>query len=152
MKIISHRANLNGPNASTENSIPAINVALYHGFDVEIDVRIVDGQILFGHDIPQYVCPEKLLISIIEKSWFHCKNLEAMLYLPNKFPGIKYFWHQKDDFTLTSNGYIWTYPGQPITKKSILVLPENLDYQELKKHLSQDPYAICSDWPYQYVN
>ena len=25
---------------------------------------------------------------------------------------LNYFWHQTDDFTLTSHGYIWTYPGK----------------------------------------
>lgn len=38
MKIISHRGNLNGRNVFTENSVESINLALKHGFDVEIDV------------------------------------------------------------------------------------------------------------------
>ena len=24
---------------------------------------------------------------------------------------FNYFWHQNDKFTLTSKGYIWTFPG-----------------------------------------
>lgn len=151
MRVIAHRANLNGPDKENENSPAQILRAIDSGFDVEIDVRIIEGQILFGHDYPQYICPEKLLISVIEKSWFHCKNLEAMIYLPSRFPGIKYFWHQSDDFTLTSNGYIWTYPGQKITKKSILVLPETLDLEELNEYWAQDPYAVCTDWPKSYA-
>jgi hypothetical protein len=34
------------------------------------------------------------------------------------------FWHQNDDFTLTSKNYIWTYPGQPYTASSVIVMPE----------------------------
>ena len=37
---------------------------------------------------------------------------------------IHYFWHQNDDITLTSKGYIWAYPGKQPIKNSIAVLPE----------------------------
>lgn len=151
MRVIAHRANIGGPNSRTENSPAQILRAIEQGFDVEIDTRVIDGQIFFGHDYPQYECPESLIIRIIEKGWFHCKNLEAMTYLSKHFPGIKYFWHQSDDFTLTSNGFIWTYPGQKITNKSVLVLPENIDPFILQEMWAQNPHAVCSDWPEKYV-
>lgn len=147
MRIIAHRANTDGPNPDTENSINQILTAIEQGFDVEIDTWVIDGKIYFGHDAPKYECSERVLFSIIEKSWFHCKNLQAMIFLPQKFPGIKYFWHQTDDYTITSNGYIWTYPGKKITSKSIMVLPELLDNKELNEVYTQNPYAICTDWP-----
>jgi hypothetical protein len=25
-----------------------------------------------------------------------------------------YFWHQEDDYTITSKGFIWVYPGKPL--------------------------------------
>lgn len=31
------------------------------------------------------------------------------------------FWHQEDDYALTSSGYIWTYPDKLLTDKSIIV-------------------------------
>ena len=34
------------------------------------------------------------------------------------------FEHQEDDVTLTSEGYIWTYPNKQLTDNSIAVLPE----------------------------
>ena len=43
MKIIAHRANLNGPNINDENQISSINKCIDLGFDVEIDVRLVKG-------------------------------------------------------------------------------------------------------------
>jgi hypothetical protein len=49
------------------------------------------------------------------------------------------FWHQKDDVTLTSQGYIWAYPGKQPLKNSIAVLPErnNDDTSQCS--------GICSD-------
>ena len=37
---------------------------------------------------------------------------------------LNYFWHQKDDVTLTSKGWIWAYPGKQPIKGSIAVMPE----------------------------
>jgi hypothetical protein len=59
----------------------------------------------------------------------------------------KYFWHQNDDITLTSNGYLWTYPGKKLTDKSIVVLPEFNFYN--KKDLKKC-YGICSDFILNY--
>ena len=56
---------------------------------------------------------------------------------------MKYFWHQKDDVTLTSNNYLWTYPGKKITNKSIVVLPEQVKYSEEELH---NCYGVCSDY------
>jgi hypothetical protein len=68
---------------------------------------------------------------------------------PNEFtfidfqPELKFFWHQSDDFTLTSNGYLWTYPGKPTGPNSIKV-DLNLDNHELM----YDPAGICTDYPF----
>ncbi|NBO78762.1 MAG: hypothetical protein EBV27_03855 [Actinobacteria bacterium] len=61
MRIIAHRANINGPDKDNENSPAQILRAIDSGFDVEIDVRIVDGQILFGHEVMTYhnMCVQK---------------------------------------------------------------------------------------------
>ena len=52
------------------------------------------------------------------------------------------FWHQQDDYTITSKGFIWAYPSKKLTKNSIAVLPESSNYtlDELK-----NSYGICSD-------
>jgi hypothetical protein len=57
-----------------------------------------------------------------------------------------------DDYTITSKGYFWTYPGKKISKNSIIVLPENIDQLELEYMIKQSPYAICTDWPHLYEN
>ena len=51
---------------------------------------------------------------------------------------IHCFWHQEDDVTLTSEGYMWTYPGKELTTNSIAVLPE----EEIEVEVA----GICSDY------
>ena len=54
MKLISHRGNINGPNKEQENHPDYITSALKQGYDVEVDVWLIDGNIVLGHDEPQY--------------------------------------------------------------------------------------------------
>jgi hypothetical protein len=75
--------------------------------------------------------------------WIHAKNLDA-LYVLQANPVLNYFWHQEDDFTLTSQGDIWTYPGKPLTKNSIMVMPEWNDPKF--ENLNLDCLGICSDY------
>ena len=143
MKIISHRGNLNGRNISTENSIPAINVALYHGLDVEIDVWYKNNNWYLGHDKPQYLVNLSFLEN--KKLWCHAKNLDALnLMIKNK--KIHSFWHQNDDFTLTSKNYIWTYPNKNTGSNSIIVLKNSKD------KIPKKCFGICTDFALSYIN
>lgn len=137
---ISHRGNLSGRDLQWENSPAYLMHAIASGFDVEVDVWVVNGTISFGHDAPTWKdISEDFLLSIGSKAWFHCKNLEALHFFNKNFPQLAYFWHQTDDYTLTSNGFIWTYPGKQTTDRSILV--------SLGKDFPKGNfYAICSDY------
>lgn len=138
---ISHRGNINGPDIEKENSIEQIFIAIGKGFDVEVDVWVIDGVIFFGHDYPKYLIDDFIIEKIKDSVWFHCKNLEALTYFGKQDGGYRYFWHQSDDFTLTSNNYIWTYPLKEIDGLSILVdldLTSGFEYDKL--------YGICSDY------
>ena len=121
MKLISHRGNIHGKEPLQENHPWHIKKALNKGYDVEIDVWFDNGWWL-GHDNPQH----KISIDYLNDSrfWIHCKNLKALAYLQNT--RLNYFWHDTDQYTLTSNGWIWSYPGSPIIAgtQSIAVLPE----------------------------
>ena len=140
MKFISHRGNLDGPMKEFENHPDYINDAIKKGFDVEIDVRVKNESFYLGHDFPTYKIDEKFLIN--NKLWCHAKDLDAM----NKLSKIKchFFWHQEDDVTITSKGYLWTFPGKKIFKKSICVLPEKTNYKNFAC------YGICSDYILKY--
>tara|TARA_X000000368_G_C22726316_1_gene577500 strand:- start:158 stop:595 length:438 start_codon:yes stop_codon:yes gene_type:complete len=142
MLYISHRGNLNGINPKQENKPSYIFDALERSFDVEVDVWFVKGKFYLGHDEPKDLIDDKFLK--IKKLWFHSKNIEALYELTKL--NVKCFWHQNDDVTLTSNGFIWTYPGKPLTEKSICVLPE------LNNIKTFNCAGICSDFILDYYN
>jgi len=136
MILISHRGNLLGPDANTENNPAQVNKALDLGFEVEIDVWNINGDWFLGHDNPQY--PIEPIFLRNTALWCHAKNLEALDLMTRM--GVHCFWHQTDDYTLTSSGFLWTYPGKPYTSRSIAVKPEKItDNVKLC-------YGVCSDW------
>jgi hypothetical protein len=137
---ISHRGNLSGP-SPRENHPFYIEEAIFAGFDVEVDIYLVDNQLWLGHDKPQYLTSKTFIDRYKDSLWIHCKNLEALEYFVNLKENYKYFWHEEDSYTLTSNGLIWTYPGKPITDKSIIVLRG----QDVSPSY-QVAFGICSDY------
>jgi hypothetical protein len=145
MILISHRGNLSGKNEELENSPEYIMNALNYGFNVEVDVWYTDERFYLGHDNPQFEIDPSFLED--ERIWCHAKNLGALYeMLLNK--KIHSFWHQSDDYTLTSNNIIWAYPKKELTKKSICVLPELFNYT--KEELSFC-FGICSDYIQEYL-
>ena len=122
-----------------------IDAALKMGFDVEVDVWYHDGDLYLGHDEPKYRMPS--YYKNHKNLWYHAKNVEALEYLINYKLTVetKYFWHQEDDYTLTSNQKIWTYPGKKLMRGAIAVMPE----QSYEGNL-WDCYAICTDYIMKY--
>lgn len=140
---ISHRGNIEGPNPSEENKIDYILEVINHtSFDVEVDVWWVDGKFYLGHDEPVELLPTDWFYS--QRFWFHAKNVEALKQL-GRLHQIKYFWHQEDDYTLTSNRKIWTYPGKRLIEGSIAVVPEIAYDGDL-----WNCHAICTDYVIKY--
>lgn len=126
-----------------ENSPDYLLEAIALGFDVEVDVWVLGELIYLGHSSPEYLVDENFLLEIASVGWFHCKNLEALEFFSCRGDLYTYFWHQEDDFTLTSNNYIWTYPGKNYGSRSIIVdLSESYSYSE------GDIYAVCADYLY----
>ena len=138
MILIAHRGNTNGVKPAEENKPEYIISAVNNGYHVEIDVWFIDGEYLLGHDEPLYRVDEVFLEN--KKFWCHAKNLQALeMMLGNG--NIHCFWHQSDDFVLTSNGYIWTQPGKPCGTNSICVLPSGSEFKRGKF----SPAGICAD-------
>jgi hypothetical protein len=144
MKLISHRGNLIGPNSERENSPLYLQEALDKGFDVEVDLWLIDDKLYLGHDEPQYLIGHSWLTQFLYRLWVHCKNPEAIVYLQENYPQINYFWHQEDTLTLTSKKYIWVYPGKQPIKDSIAVMPEIYN-DDISQCL-----GICSDYIQNY--
>jgi hypothetical protein len=152
MKLIAHRGNVSGANPELENSPQQIDYCIMKGFDVEIDVWYIDRKFYLGHDTYQYEVSLSYLSERSKYLWMHCKNLLALREFQHTW--FNYFWHQKDDYTLTSLGYIWTYPGLNYFTNSRQVL---LDFSEmsdkkLEYYESLGVYGLCSDYVnYKYL-
>ncbi len=153
MKLIAHRGNIDGSYPMYENSPEYIDVAISKGYDVEIDLWRKDNSNFLGHDKGIYKVSLSWLLERHDKLWIHCKNLDALWYFNqpdhNLHYNTNYFWHQYDDFTLTSRGFIWTYPSKPLTSNSIVVLPEvdNLDKMDwFSPFINSGCVGVCSDF------
>ena len=144
MIIISHRGNRFGPDETRENSPSFIDEAIAKGFSVEIDLRLVGDELYLGHDGPQYDIDLDWLQSRRTLLWIHAKNREAFEYCLKH--NLHTFFHDKDDYTMTSWGYVWAYPGKlPVGSLCIGVMPEHhfLPDDTLKMSF----LGICTDFP-----
>ena len=134
---IAHRGNTNGPNKEYENKPSYILQALEKGYHAEIDVWLINDRIFLGHDTPEH--PVGIEFIRNKSLWCHCKNIDALRLL--LYNDIRCFFHEDDEATLTSDGYIWTYPGSKLTNKSICVMPEKNNW-DIPSHV----FGICSDY------
>ena len=144
MLLISHRGNTDGPSPE-ENKPIQIEKVIKKGFNVEVDLWCQDDSLFLGHDKPEYKINFKWLLSYKDKLWIHCKNLYALEKMLDT--NLNYFWHQEDDFTLTSHRFIWTFPNKLLSEKSIAVMPENSNYshEDIEKCA-----GICTDYVFRY--
>ena len=142
--IISHRGNLTGANPDKENHPDYIRTAMNLGYSVELDVWFIDGNYVLGHDKPQYEV-DYTFIKYSSHLWCHAKNVEALKELLRV--SVQCFWHQDDDYTVTSKGFIWVYPGKKLVKNCIAVLPETAHYSDDGLKACR---GICTDYPIRY--
>lgn len=145
MILISHRGNLNGRMVDLENTPEYIDLAISKGFDVEIDVWLVDGKIYLGHDSPETEITKSFLSERKDRLWVHCKNVDMVSFLNLEKELFNFFWHENDTLTLTSKGYIWAYPGKQPIKNSVAVLPE------ITQDLVTSCVGVCSDFIFKYL-
>ena len=148
MKYIAHRGLFQGPDKERENSPEQIILALNKRYDCEIDVWRIRNEWWLGHDAPTYKIDEAFLGK--HGLWIHCKNLDALYELSIRTLQYVYFWHQEDDFTLTSNQFIWTYPGKHLSNNSIAVVPER-DAKSWEYAKSVSIYGVCTDYVEKFI-
>lgn len=140
MILIAHRGNRDGPDNLKENTVSYLSRAMDKGYDVEVDVWSVRGLWYLGHDGPEHKINVQFLQN--EHVWCHAKNIPTLVDL--LAAGCHCFFHDKDDATLTSKGFIWTYPGKILTERSVAVLPE------LHNSVVNGAYGVCSDFVDRY--
>lgn len=143
MKYIAHRGLFQGPNPDLENRPEQIDLAIANGFECEVDMWKYNNLLFLGHNEGKYNVP----FSFVLKTglWIHAKNHAALEWLSTNTQGVKYFWHERDEYTLTSSGHIWSYPGKELTTKTVMLMPEWND-PELVNDYNVDCFGICSDW------
>ena len=141
MLLISHRGNTSVANPSKENHPDYIMETLNKEYMVEVDVWFIENKLYLGHDEPLYDLNSKILDN--KNILFHAKNYDALNELKNL--NLHYFWHQNDDYTITSKGLIWVYPGKKYSQDSIVVLPELFT-----KDLKLNCFGVCSDFIENY--
>jgi hypothetical protein len=152
MMLISHRGNINGRNIDRENTVSYIQEALSEGYHVEVDIWLVGKKWYLGHDAPMVQVNEEFLLERNQTPslWLHCKNIEALSRLTwyRDYKGFpNFFTHDTDPYTITSNGFIWVYPGKPLCERSICVLPERASYSTEELTVC---CGICSDFIIRY--
>ena len=119
----------------------------------EIDVRYIvnesgDGGWWLGHDTPDY----KVTLDFLKHPLLicHAKNSEAFVRLLKE--GIHCFWHQDDDYTLTSNKWIWAYPGKD-SSHGIAVMPESAHGSDPKDwtSITKQTKGVCTDYVQRFL-
>jgi hypothetical protein len=139
MFVISHRGNTNGRNPKTENLPEHILELTSSGIEVEIDVWAIESKYFLGHDVPQYEI-RKDFLSTNPLLWCHAKNLQALKDMIEC--DVHCFWHQDDDYTLTSKNYIWTYPDKPTIFCKSVIVDLTTEWKNKKYNCS----GICVDY------
>lgn len=152
MYLIAHRGNITGPNRGAENSPSLISSVLETtDYDCQIDLRIINGKLFLGHDSADYKVGLDFLLFHKERLWIHCKNLDALTFFRTKVheQGLNYFWHDKDQCTITSRGFLWFYPSKKVYPAGINLLPElnGIEFSRLER-----TEGVCSDYIGVYKN
>ena len=145
MKIICHRGNTFGPDPENENKPEVIEYCISQGYDVEVDLWLYNGDFYLGHDEPQHPTDLDFLISRKNRLWIHCKDLRCSTRL-HGLKGMNYFFHDKDDYTLTSKNYIWTYPKRQSMyswNQVLLDFGPDVDFSAYKR---LGVYGVCVDY------
>jgi len=148
MILIAHRGNTKGPLSNKENCIHYIQSALDYGFDVEVDIWFINNKYYLGHDFAESLIDIEWLRERASHLWIHCKNQNSFFSLSdlnNKTDKFNFFWHENDAYTMTSLGYIWTYPGAIVNNNSILNMPE-LSKINLCQLSNYNALGVCSDY------
>jgi hypothetical protein len=139
---IAHRGNFEGRNTERENDPGYVYTALNSGYNVVVDVWLIDKIWYLGHSFPKVAID----ISWIQDNriWVHAKNLEGYVSLYNN-PKVHVFWHDKDEYVFTSKGIKWANVGVE-TNDGIMFLPEHDEIVAAKiRDNDISPLGVCSN-------
>ena len=86
---------------------------------------------------------QSFLYRHIDKLWCHAKTPLTLAMLIDL--QMHCFFHVEDDVTLTSKNFIWTFPGESLTNRSIAVFDSRNTYS-MKRLKKVSVAGICSDY------
>lgn len=139
---IANRGNFAGRNIDRENTSVYIEEAICAGYDVKVDVWLLDKEWYLGHNFPK----ERIDISFLERQsiWTHARDLVGYVSLYNN-PKVHVFWHNKDEFAITNKGIKWA-SDRYLTYDGITTLGE---FQTIRRQEilagKFNPLGICCD-------
>lgn len=142
MIFISNRGNINGINQTRENNPEYVQEAMDRGFFVMVDVWLVQNkQLTLGNVKPKYVTDLNFLQNpqIIARA---CSPATLTYLLDNN---VHCFYCDRSNYTLTSNGYVWTWPGSPVIPRSIVFMPEWF-VGDVRKSATFNCTGVCSNF------
>ena len=143
MILIAHRGNINQVIPERENAPDYIDEAIAQGYEVEMDVRLIDGKLFLGHDNPDYEVSLQWLLDRNGSLWVHTKNFAALQYLIDH--DLRIFYHQMENHTIINNcNLIWSHDLAEANEKSIIPLLSMADIS--KNPIPKNVYGICSDF------
>ena len=141
MIFISHRGNINEIKPELENTKHYIQSAIDLGYDVEVDVRSVDGILFLGHDTPDYEVSIQWLLDRKDNLWIHCKDFDSLsTLLPHC---LRLFFHEKEQYSIISNKLIWAHNLDLVNSKCIIPL---LHISDIDSWIPTSVFGICSDY------
>lgn len=145
MILIAHRGNVNQIIPDRENHPDYIDKAITQGYDVEMDVRLIDGKLLLGHDTPDYEVSLQWFRDRNSWLWVHCKNFAALEYLVEE-DYLRIFYHQKENHTIINGcNLIWSHELSEAGRLSIIPLLSEKDLESYSLY-SDKVYGVCSDF------
>jgi hypothetical protein len=142
---VCHRGNLYGPVKEMENNFGVLLQRSIQGYHVEVDVWYRDQTLWLGHDKPEY----KITMDWLAKSkrrLIHAKDGLTFEYLLNESGrlalDLHVFYHTDEDYVLSNKGLVICYPGKPLLKGSLCMMPERATYTQEEL---QTCFSICTD-------
>lgn len=147
MRFISHRGNIIGPKPDKENRPSYIDSAIQLGYDVEVDLRFINGEFWLGHDEPQYQINTSWIIKRKENIWYHCKDIYSSFELIKLNSNLQFFCHSSDDYVLTSVGKLWVH-NLDNGNSNFCIIPL-IDLPQVESYEGNLQFGICSDYIYE---
>lgn len=133
---------MSGPEVELENTPVHIDAAIAAGFDAEIDLWGKQGGLFLGHDGPDHSVTMEWLEQRANSVWVHCKNAGAISAVGQS--DLNWFYHNQDDYTLTSKGFLWAYPGRELPQTKVVALHFGKDFNYNRSLYGA--HAVCGDY------